>query len=330
MNPCQQLLASYGTAAASPPTLITATIGTDGTTWTFVFDQSVSIGAGGNSGWAVTMITAGAITLTYSSGGGSTTLVYTGGTTVNSGDTVSVGLNYTQPGNGIEATTGGADVVTFTSHAVINNSTQGSSTPTVSNDAHAADADVAVTTGITTTTGRNLYVFCATDQSATSVTITDTYSNTWTKVSGTITSSWIYKCENATGGAGHVFTATPNTTNLFPAIHVIEVTGAATSSSVELYNESIDSSSPFQDSITTSSNNRLLLNFIGTRDTVGATTISYSASGWTKINEETDWDIMASALFKADGSTAGTFNASFTEAGSQTLEAGLSIFAVHT
>ena len=110
-------------ADTTAPTLSSATIGTNGTTWTLVFNETVSIGSGGNGGWAATMSTAGAQTLTYSSGGGTSTLVYTGSPTVVSGETVSSGLNYTQPGNGIEDAAGN-DLATLTGHAVTNNSTQ--------------------------------------------------------------------------------------------------------------------------------------------------------------------------------------------------------------
>jgi hypothetical protein len=57
------------------PTLSSVTIGARGRTWTFVFNEAVSVGAGGSTGWAVTMSTAGGETLTYSSGSGSDTLV---------------------------------------------------------------------------------------------------------------------------------------------------------------------------------------------------------------------------------------------------------------
>lgn len=111
-----------GSRETVAPTLQTATIGTNGVTWTFVFSEVVSIGAGGSAGWVVTMTTAGAITLTYASGTGSTTLIYTGSPTVYSGDTVSVGLNYTQPGNGIEDAVGN-DLANISGKAVVNNST---------------------------------------------------------------------------------------------------------------------------------------------------------------------------------------------------------------
>ena len=115
----------YASAAdTTAPTLQSATIGTDGETWTLVFDETVNIGSGGNGGWSVTMTTAGSVTLTYSSGDGSDTLVYTGGTTVNSGDTASNGLDYTQPGDGIEDNTGN-DLANIDDASITNNSTQG-------------------------------------------------------------------------------------------------------------------------------------------------------------------------------------------------------------
>lgn len=109
------------------PTLTSRVIGTNGTTLTLTGSASLSVGAGGNGGFDVDCGTAGSgITATYASGAPGTDLVYTLGTTVNSGDTCD--LDYTQPGNGIEATTGGADLASITSASITNNSTQGGST----------------------------------------------------------------------------------------------------------------------------------------------------------------------------------------------------------
>jgi hypothetical protein len=87
-----------------------------------VYSASVSHGAGGNGGKTLTM-SGGAVTVAYSSGAGSTSLVYTLSRTVNAGETGTTA--YTQSGNGIEATTGGADVATYSGAAVTNNSTAG-------------------------------------------------------------------------------------------------------------------------------------------------------------------------------------------------------------
>lgn len=108
--------------AGGAPTLSSATINTAGTQLTLTFTASVSIGAGGNGGVTLSL-SGGAVTATYASGSGSNTLVYNLSRTVNSGETGTV--SYTQPGNGIEATTGGADVATFSGSSVTNSSTQG-------------------------------------------------------------------------------------------------------------------------------------------------------------------------------------------------------------
>lgn len=111
----------FSSADTTPPTLSSATIPSAGNVINFVFSEAVSIGAGGNAGWAFSM-SGGAVTATYSSGSGSSTLVYTLSRTVLSGETKSSGLDYTQPGNGIEDASGN-DLVTLTGASVTNNST---------------------------------------------------------------------------------------------------------------------------------------------------------------------------------------------------------------
>jgi len=108
-----------------PPTLLTASIGTNGTTWTFNFSEPVKFGLGGSAGWAVSMSTQGAIALTYASGSTSSTLLYTGSKTVKAGETVTFGLYYSQPNNGIENLAGNDLASIIVAKSVTNNSTQG-------------------------------------------------------------------------------------------------------------------------------------------------------------------------------------------------------------
>lgn len=105
------------------PTFSSFTIGSSGTSMTVVLSESTTVGAGGNGGMAVTCSTAGSVTATYSSGSPGTSYVYTLGTTVNAGETCTA--TYTQPGNGLEATSGGNDVVTVNNTGIINQSSQG-------------------------------------------------------------------------------------------------------------------------------------------------------------------------------------------------------------
>jgi len=102
------------------PTLSSATVSSAGTSISLVFSESCTTGAGGSGGVTVSP-SGGSSTATYSSGSGSTTYVYTLSRTIQSGESLTV--SYTQPGNGIEATSGGADVATFIAQAVTNNST---------------------------------------------------------------------------------------------------------------------------------------------------------------------------------------------------------------
>jgi hypothetical protein len=118
-----------GGGDVTAPTMSSATIGTSGTTLTLGMDETCSIGAGGNGGVTLSA-SGGAVTATYSSGSGSSSLVYNLSRTINQGETVTV--SYTQPGNGIEDTSGN-DLATFSNSAVTNNSSQGSNpTPGVS------------------------------------------------------------------------------------------------------------------------------------------------------------------------------------------------------
>lgn len=108
-------------ADAVAPTLSSATIPSGGTSISLAFSETVSVGAGGNGGWTISM-TGGAATLTYSSGSGTSTLVYSINRTINVGETGTVA--YTQPGNGIEDTAGN-DLATIATSGVTNNSSQG-------------------------------------------------------------------------------------------------------------------------------------------------------------------------------------------------------------
>jgi hypothetical protein len=106
-----------------PPSLMSVTIEADGSTWIFIFNKGVNIGSGGSNGFSVTMTETGSIPLVYQSGEGSNTLIYVadGEHIVFGDDTVLDGLDYTQPGDGIEGVSG-SDLESFADQEVINNS----------------------------------------------------------------------------------------------------------------------------------------------------------------------------------------------------------------
>jgi hypothetical protein len=93
----------------------------NGTDWTFNFDDQMQVGTGGGGGLAATMTTAGAISFSSVAASG-TTITATGSPAVESGDTLSSGVSYTQPGNGLE-NTDGVDVASFSNHTSFTNST---------------------------------------------------------------------------------------------------------------------------------------------------------------------------------------------------------------
>jgi len=105
---------------AVAPTLSSATINSAATTLTLVFSENVNCSS--SAGLTLTDSTQSTTpALTYSSGTGSTTLVFTLGSTVYSGDTCT--LAYVASSGNIVATTGGAPLANFSGTSVTNNST---------------------------------------------------------------------------------------------------------------------------------------------------------------------------------------------------------------
>lgn len=108
--------------AAVAPILSTVTppvIDAEGASLTLTLTRNVVFGAGGNGGFLLNP-TGSDVTLTYASGSGTNILVYTISRAIMGTETAV--LDYTQPGNGVEAAAGGLDLATLTGNAVTNNS----------------------------------------------------------------------------------------------------------------------------------------------------------------------------------------------------------------
>lgn len=86
----------------------------DDQTLTMEWSVALSVGAGGNGGFALTC-SGGAVTATYSSGDGTATYVYSLSRSVADSETCT--LAYTQPGNGLEES-GGVDLPSFSGASV--------------------------------------------------------------------------------------------------------------------------------------------------------------------------------------------------------------------
>jgi hypothetical protein len=111
------------------PTVTARTINAAGTSLTLTMSESVTVNNG--TGFTVSL-SGGAATVSYASGSGSSSLVYTLSRTVNSGETGT--LDYTTVSNGIEDAAGN-DLASFSSAAITNNSTQGASGTVLFTDA---------------------------------------------------------------------------------------------------------------------------------------------------------------------------------------------------
>jgi hypothetical protein len=108
---------NFNSATSAAPTLMSVTVGANGTTWTFLFDIAVQFGAGGNAGWTTTINGGPTVTLTYSSGTTTTALIYTGNRALQNFEFGSV--NYVQPGNGVESA-GLSDLANITAFPFLN------------------------------------------------------------------------------------------------------------------------------------------------------------------------------------------------------------------
>jgi len=115
---------SWNNPTPTAPVMDSATLAADGETLTLVFDQAVTQG----TGYADTdidvdaSVTGNNISVTYSSGDGTDTHIYTLGSVVNSGETVD--LDFNGDADSLENGTGD-DLAAIVSGAVTNNSAQG-------------------------------------------------------------------------------------------------------------------------------------------------------------------------------------------------------------
>jgi hypothetical protein len=231
------------------PTLTSITIATNGTSWTFAYSENVTGSPTSDlcGAYTAAMTTAGAITLTYASGDGTSSVVCTGSPTVNSGDTVANGgVDYTQPGNGIEDAAGN-DLASLTDKAVTNNSIQGACGTTKTYVASSyrsgfsagSASTIATSSTVTVTAGNGLVAIVNSgyDSSRTVSGVTDgtnayTYLYRSTTAGGDIE---IWYHSNATGVANATTTATYSGAVQYRGIQTIQITGQLTSGMNDKY-----------------------------------------------------------------------------------------------
>lgn len=130
---------------ASDIAVSSATIDAAGTSLTLALTKAGYVGAGGNAGFTITP-SGGAATLTYASGSGTFSLVYTISRAIGASETATVG--YVNPGDGIEDSLG-ADLADFDGFAATNDSTH-STAPT---DITLSNSSVLTTGGVNAVVG---------------------------------------------------------------------------------------------------------------------------------------------------------------------------------
>jgi hypothetical protein len=104
----------------SAPTVSSATVASNGTTFTVAFSENVNC----TSAAGIAFTDVSGLPISYTSGTGTSTLVFTLGSTVQSGDTCTWSYSQTS-GNIVASGTGHAPLASFTNASVTNNSTQG-------------------------------------------------------------------------------------------------------------------------------------------------------------------------------------------------------------
>jgi hypothetical protein len=185
---------------------------------------------------------------------------------------------------------------------------------------------------INTTTGSTF--FCvARDYSPSVTAATDNYSNTYSQVGTTVTigstglSVWM--CENGTGGTGHKPSVTKSTGDLI-SFSFFEVTGSLTASSLDgTAGAGLDTSSPFNATVTTGNANDLIITVGGSNG--AATTITYTpGAGFTLAGSGVTWATgtngLALGVMSQNVSATGTYGGNFTQ--SSGTQAGVITFAL--
>jgi hypothetical protein len=176
----------------------------------------------------------------------------------------------------------------------------------------------ASTTGTITTTTGSLFLVVVRMFSGVMTAVTDSKSNTYgivQQVQNTTDGDYleVWKCENGTGGAGHKPTVTaPFGTTAF--VELIEVTGAATASAIDVSASVFDQASPFGVDVTTTNPNVLVIGMYG--NTVGSDPVTFTAGGsFTLDTNATSTDNSANfsvGVATRHVSATGTYNPAFT------------------
>jgi hypothetical protein len=313
---------AYTFTDGTAPTLSSATIPAAGDSITLAFNEAVSIGAGGSAGWVPTL-TGGASAMTYASGDGTSSLVYTLARTVEVGETGT--LAYTQPGDGVEDGSGN-DLSAIVSAAITNNSTIPGAPDYVEEVARitsSASTTATFTISSNVASGRTVAVLIRSVGNAVS-SATDTAGNTYAIRESRVWSS----TQHATILTAYV-TSGLSAGNTIVVTFAGAVTTARTHGSVQVLSGcdvhanqpdvTIDagafSSSPSAGASTTAANT-VLVGMI-----CAVASVDLSAPSWTQIGTENTGDTISSWYFYSTAASSGAKTMSATLSGNDTWAA---------
>jgi len=141
--------------------------------------------------------------------------------------------------------------------------------------------------------GNHGLIFVSFDASVTISTVADSKSNTWTLKDSVISSTGdaskiaVYYCLNWTGGASHNATVTFSG-SAFPTCHLIEVTGAATSSPFDVSVTNAGQAHPFSVASGVLSQAAEAVFLFGEQNSGGTSADNYTSSNATLLSQEPD------------------------------------------
>lgn len=184
-----------------------------------------------------------------------------------------------------------------------------------------------LTTGAITSTasGSSFLIYFATTSSATISTVSDSKSNSYTSQASIVetndgTKLWVYKTENGTGGSSHTATVDLSSGGIL-WVALVEVTGGATSSIIDVSATAYNFNDPHDCAVTTTVADTLLIAAVHTSQGVGG---AYTAGG-SFTNFLTEATTGLNAIASRTGATATSYDPAWTNGSSYIANARITL-----
>jgi len=181
--------------------------------------------------------------------------------------------------------------------------------------------------------GNHGLIFVSFDAGVTISTVADSKSNTWTLKDSVISSTGdaskiaVYYCLNWTGGASHNATVTFSG-NAFPTCHLVEATGAATSSPFDVSVTNAGQSHPFSVASGVLSQAAEAVFLFGEQNSGGTSADNYTSSNATLLSQEPDLtNFWTSGVTVAITAATGSVNYNL-QKGTSSVTGAIKLFSV--